>query len=32
VVTLPCLFLAPFLARIEIVTPVVGGFALVVGG
>jgi len=32
VVTLPCLFLASFLARIDIVTPVVGGFALVVGG
>jgi len=32
VVTLPCLFLASFLARIDIVTPVVGGLALVVGG
>jgi mgtE-like transporter len=31
VVTLPCLFLASFLARIDIVTPVVGGLALVVG-
>lgn len=32
VVTLPCLFLASFLARIDIVTPVVGGIALIVGG
>jgi mgtE-like transporter len=31
VVTLPCLFLASFLAQIDIVTPVVGGVALAAG-
>jgi len=32
VVTLPCLFLASFLAQIDVVTPVVGALALVAGG
>jgi len=31
VVTLPCLFLASFLAQIDVVTPVVGALALVAG-
>jgi len=31
VVTLPCLFLASFLAQIDVVTPVVGGVALAAG-
>ena len=31
VITLPCLLVASYLARIEIVTPVIGGLALVAG-